>query len=215
MKHVAPILAFTLFAGSICAPSARADETEAPSAPAVGAPQGVAPSAPPQPAQRAIPKWEPTPKWAPTLKRPTSVRGYEEAKAELVQRLRHSEDEEREQIREDLDKLKDWFDEDTQRASQGAFIAGVVMLSVGGAAAVGGGLCLASGLYGGLSDETGATCGATLGTGLGLATIGLAAFVIGKPLEMRHVARTTASQTLAPSTHLLLAPGSVGLGGTF
>jgi len=149
------------------------------------------------------------------LKRPTSVRGYEEAIAELVQRLRHSSEEDRERIREDLTTLKVWLDEDTQRASPAAFVAGVVSMSLGGAAALLGGTCLASGLYGGLRDETGTACGATLGIGLGLAAIGLGAFVIGKPLEMRHVKGSAGGWAAAPATRLLLGPGSIGVGGAF
>lgn len=216
MKHVAPILAFTLVATATFAASARAEGSEEPSVPPMRAPEVDAPSAAPQPAEGGSPLWSSTRRWAPTLKRPTSVRGFDEARAELVERLEHAGDEEeRAEIREDLKTLKAWLDEDTERADPNAFVGGVVLLSVGGAAAVGGGFCLLGGVYGGLNDRTGATCGAALGVGLGVAAIGLAVFLTGKPLVMKRVSQPTASSALGPSTRLLVGPGSIGLGGTF
>jgi hypothetical protein len=215
MRRFAPIVALTLVASTtFFGAAARADEGQpvAPnSAPTEAAPEMVPP--PPSPSTERS-----------TMKRPTTVREFEAARSELRERFEGarvtslraragaSRDEE-DRIREELSTLERWLDEDTERTNASGFVAGIVMLSLGGSAAVLGGSVLGSVVYDKGADVVPVGAG-LLGSGLAAAGIGIALIVSGSPRVMKAKAQSTTS-LFAPSARLLVGPGTMGVGGTF
>jgi hypothetical protein len=120
-------------------------------------------------------------------------------------------------IRKKLRSLQQWFEEDTERASEAGFVTGVVLLSVGGGAAVLTGLGVAASPFArtSISDTAGAICGGVIAGGLAAAGIGIGLIVSGGPRVMKTKAPSSTTSLFSPSARLLVSPGMTGIGGTF
>jgi hypothetical protein len=206
MRIPVPIVALTFMACSTFAASARADEgtpTAPPAVPATHPPPEKPPAAPSVSLAASS-----------TLSRPTSLGEYDAVKTALKERLgKARSEEEKNKLRADLRLLDLWFDEDTERTSRAGFIAGVVMLSVGGEVAIWTGPTFAD--SDALSKRTGAILGAVFASGLAVAGLGIGLMIYGGPRVMKAASRSSTTSILAPSGRLFVSPGMTGIGGTF
>ncbi len=208
--------------------SAHAQEPAWPPADPAAAPAPAAPN--PTPAAPAVAQPAPPPATtqpattqpATTLARPTNVDEYARIRRRLKEQLKTAERRDRtadaERIERDLDTINDWYREDVERTSTGAFVSGIVMTSVGGAAVLTGfGLLIAAGATdaaGGnerLSDNLQLSAEITLLSGVGLVGGGIPLMVWGG----ERVMSDRGTGAAAPTVALKIAPGGAAIGGSF
>ncbi len=200
-------------AGAAPAPAAP---KPAPAAPAVAQP--APPPATTQPATTQPATTQP----ATTLARPTNVDEYARVRRRLKEQLKTAERRDRtadaERLERDLDTINDWYREDVERTSTGAFVSGIVMTSVGGAAVLTGfGLLIAAAATDAansgerLSDNLQLSAEITLLSGVGLVGGGIPLMVWGG----ERVMADRGTGAAAPTVALEVTPGGAAIGGSF
>jgi hypothetical protein len=191
--------------------------------PAAGPPPGPMPQwgQPPGAPPGASP-----PAAGPERQRPRSLEEFKRLRADLKADLRDAQRDDRDadarRIRDDLEEVDDWYDEDTERRSGGAMAGGIVMISVGGLSFLIGGLTLlveaSFDTIGGGNDRAQAV-GAimTLG-GLGMVGGGIPLMIYGSQRVMAaDNALLTPGQVWPPAPRgaIVVGPGSLLLEGSF
>jgi hypothetical protein len=212
---------FTYGGGS--APPGAAPPPGAPGAPPPGAPP---PEAPPG-------GWTPAPGGPPPgvyqspprrLERPTSIEEFNELRKRLKDELDDARDDDRDadarRIREELDDVEAWYDEDTEKRSGGAMAGGIVMISLGGVSIVIGAFTLMiagiSSSLGGGSDGAEAFGAITLVSGLGLVGGGIPLLIYGsKRVMVVDNALAPRAPEVAPHAAVVFGPGSLRFEGSF
>jgi hypothetical protein len=221
------------------APAAGPPPAGAPAAPPVYAPPQYVPnpaSAQGAPAQGPMPQWgQPPPGQEPPpgppggearMQRPRSLEEFKRLRADLKADLRNAQRDDRNadarRIRDDLETVDDWYDEDTERRSGGAMAGGIVMISIGGLSFLIGALTLlveaSFDSIGGGNDRAQAV-GATMTLGgLGMVGGGIPLMIYGsKRVMVVDNAFLAPGQVPAPAPRggIVLGPGSLRLEGSF
>lgn len=121
-------------AAASTAPVAPTPVAPAPIAPAAHA--SPPPLAPLAPAAPVAPTAAAAPSVGRTTARPTSVAAYAQLRRRLREELktaeRHDRDADAERLRNELETVDDWYREDVERRSTGAFVSGIIATSLGG-----------------------------------------------------------------------------------
>ncbi len=155
------------------------------------------------------------------LQRPQTIEEFKELRRQLREDLRDARDDDRDadvrRIRQDMEDVDAWYDEDTEKRSGGAMAGGIVMISVGGVSVVVGAFTLLiaslANSFGGGGDN-GETAGAVLVLGgLGMVGGGIPLLIYGSNRVM--VSDNALALPPAPRGEVVIGPGSFGLRGSF
>lgn len=158
--------------------------------------------------------------------RPRSLEEFKRLRADLKSDLRDAQRDDRDadarRIRDDMEEVDDWYDEDTERRSGGAMAGGIVMISIGGLSFLIGGLTLlveaSFDTIGGGSDRAQAIGATMLLGGLGLVGGGIPLMIYGSQRVMvadNALLAPGQVRSPAPRGAIVLGPGSLRLEGSF